>query len=99
MVFGNSDAVKAALDARDGVAPNLLTNAPMIDAMKSVDTEPLWSVLDEKGTQFMVHQLLGNAASVTDFETVKKHLQSCRYGMDFQHGVHRSQCWRRSRNS
>jgi hypothetical protein len=88
MVFGTPDAVKAALDARDGVAPSLLTNAPIMDAMKSVDIEPLWSVLDEKGTQFMVHQLLGNAGSVTDFETVKKHLHSCRYGMDFQHGVH-----------
>jgi hypothetical protein len=88
MVFGTLDAVRVALDARDGVAPSLLTNAPMMEAMKSVDTEPLWSVLDEKGTQFMVHQLLGNAGSVTDFETVKKHLQSCRYGMDFQHGVH-----------
>jgi hypothetical protein len=88
MVFGTPDAVRAALDARDGAAPSLLTNAPMMDAMKSVDNEPLWSVLDEKGTRFMVHQLLGNAGSVTDFESVQKHLQSCRYGMDFQHGVH-----------
>jgi hypothetical protein len=88
MVFGTPEAVRAALDARDGITPNLLTNAPMMDAMKSVDTEPLWSTLDQKGTQFMVHQLLGNAGSVTDFETVKKYLQSCRYGMDFQHGVH-----------
>jgi hypothetical protein len=54
MVFGTPDAVRVAPDARDGAAPSLLTNAPMMDAMKSVDTEPL----------------------------------SCRYGMDFQHGVH-----------
>jgi hypothetical protein len=87
MVFGYSDVVKAALDARDGVTPSLLTNTPMMDAMKSMDTQPLWSVLDQKGTEFMVHQLLGNAGSVTDFESVRKHLQSCRYGMDFQHGV------------
>ena len=38
MIFGTPDAVRAALDARDGVAPSLLTNAPMMDAMKSVDT-------------------------------------------------------------
>jgi hypothetical protein len=87
MVFGTPDAVRAALDARDGVTASLLTNAPMMEAMKSVDTEPLWSVLDQKGTEFMVHQLLGNAGQVTDFDTVRKHLQSCRYGMDFQHGV------------
>jgi hypothetical protein len=88
MVFGTPDAVRAALDARDGVTASMLTNGPMMEAMKSVDTEPLWSVLDQKGTEFMVHQLLGNAGQVTDFDTVRKHLQSCRYGMDFQHGVH-----------
>jgi len=88
MIFGTSDSVRKSLDARDGQAASLLTNPTMMEAMKSVDTEPLWSVLDEKGTQFMVHQLLGNAGSVTDFDTVRKHLQSCRYGMDFQHGVH-----------
>jgi hypothetical protein len=87
MVFGTPDAVRAALDARDGITANMLTNAPMMDAMRSVDSEPLWSILDEKGTEFMVHQLLGNAGSVTDFDSVRKHLQSCRYGMDFQHGV------------
>lgn len=87
-VFGTSDAVRAALDARDSIAPSLLTNAPMMEAMKSVDSEPLWSILDQKGTKFMVHQLLGNAGSVADFDTARKHLQSCRYGMDFQHGVH-----------
>ncbi len=87
MIFGTSDAVRAALDSRDGHAPSMLTNPTMIDAMKSVDSEPLWSILDQKGTEFMVHQLLGNAGSVTDFDTARKHLQSCRYGMDFQHGV------------
>jgi hypothetical protein len=87
MIFGTPDAVRKSLEARDGQAASMLTNPTMMEAMKSVDTEPLWSVLDDKGTQFMVHQLLGNAGSVTDFETVKKHLQSCRYGMDFQHGV------------
>jgi hypothetical protein len=87
MIFGTPDAVRKSLDARDGQAANMLTNPPMMEAMKSVDSQPLWSILDQKGTQFMVHQLLGNAGSVTDFDTVQKHLQSCRYGMDFQHGV------------
>jgi hypothetical protein len=87
MIFGAPDAVRKSLDARDGQSANMLTNPTMLEAMKAVDTEPLWSVLDDKGTQFMVHQLLGSAGSVTDFDTVKKHLRSCRYGMDFQHGV------------
>jgi hypothetical protein len=87
MVFGGSDAVKKALDARDGMASNLLTNGTMMDAMKTVDTAPLWSILDEKGTQIMMRQVLGEAGSVTDFETVRKRLLASWYGMDFQHGV------------
>ena len=87
MVFGSSDAVKKALDARDGVANSLLTNGTMMDAMKTVDSAPLWSILDEKGTQVMMRQVLGEAGSVTDFETVRKRLLASWYGMDFQHGV------------
>jgi hypothetical protein len=87
MVFGDSEAVTKALDARDGMAPSLETNGPMMDAMNSVDSEPLWSILDQKGTQTMMRQVLGEAGGATDFETVKKHLQASWYSMNFQHGV------------
>ncbi len=66
LVFGQKDAVTKALDARDGVSQSLLTNGTMMDAMRSVDSEPLWSILDAKGTQTMMKQLLGEAGSVTD---------------------------------
>ena len=87
MVFGSSEAVTQALDARDGQTPNLLTNSLMMDAMKTIDSDPLWSILDQKGTETMMKGVLGEAGSVTDFETVRKRLQSSWYGMDFQHGV------------
>lgn len=87
MIFGQKDAVTKALDARDGGAPSLLSNGAMMDAMRSVDTEPLWSILDSKGTQTMMKQLLGEAGSLTDFDTVKQRLQSSWYSMNFQHGV------------
>jgi hypothetical protein len=87
MVFGSRDAVTKALDARDGNSASLLTNNVMMNAMQSVDSQPLWSILDDKGTQTMMRQLLGEAGSVTDFDTVKKHLEGSWYGMDFQHGV------------
>ncbi|MGB9406552.1 MAG: hypothetical protein WCA89_03395 [Terracidiphilus sp.] len=87
MVFGDADAVGKALDARDGVASSLLTNGPMMDAMKTVDSEPLWSILDQKGTQTMMKQVLGEAGSLTDFETVQKRLVASWYSMNFQHGV------------
>jgi hypothetical protein len=87
MVFGSKDAVTKTLDARDGVSPSLLTNNAMMNAMNTVDTAPLWSILDEKGTKTMMKQVLGEAGSVTDFDTVQKRLQASWYGMDFQHGV------------
>ena len=87
MVFGAKDAVDKALDARDGVSASLLTNGPLMDAMRTVDSEPLWSILDQKGTQTMMRQVLGEAGSVTDFETVRKRLLASWYSMDFQHGV------------
>jgi hypothetical protein len=69
MVFGGTDAVKAALDARDGNTQSLLTNSSIMDAMRSVDSEALWSILDQKGTQTMMKQVLGEAGSVADFES------------------------------
>jgi len=87
MIFGGMPAVRQALDARDGVAPNLLTNGPVMDSMRSVDSEPLWSVLDQKGTQTMMKQVLGEAGSVADFDSVKKRMVASWYSMNFQHGV------------
>ena len=87
MIFGNMDAVKASLNARDGNAPTLLSNPTLMDAMKSTDSADLWSVLDQKGTQTMMKQLLGQAGSVADYESIRKRLQVSWYGMNFQHGV------------
>lgn len=87
MVFGGNDAVKASLDARDGNASNLLTNSTLMDAMHSVDSGSLWSILDQKGTQTMMKQVLGEAGSIADYESVRKRLLVSWYGMDFQHGV------------
>ncbi|WP_263357567.1 hypothetical protein [Acidicapsa ligni] len=87
MVFGGLSAVRTALDVRDGLAPSLLTNQTVMDSMRSVDAAPLWSVLDQKGTQTMMKQVLGDAGSMADFDTVKKRMVASWYAMDFQHGV------------
>jgi hypothetical protein len=87
MVFGSKDSVTKALDARDGMTASMLTNGPMMNAMQSVDSNPLWSILDNKGTQTMMKELLGQAGSVTDFDTVKQRLEASWYSMDFAHGV------------
>ncbi|RRA49487.1 hypothetical protein [Acidipila sp. EB88] len=87
MVFGSSDAIKYALNARDGFAPSMLANQPLMQQVSLVDTEPLWSVLDGKGTQLMMRSVMGQAAQLADFESVRKRLISSRYSMNFNNGV------------
>jgi len=87
MVFGSSDAIKSALDARDGLTPNFLSNDAMMQQMTGVDTEPIWSILDQKGSQMMMRSVLGEASQLADYETVKKRILGSRYTMNFNNGV------------
>ncbi|HEY0784793.1 MAG TPA: hypothetical protein VGD62_02920 [Acidobacteriaceae bacterium] len=87
MVFGAADAIKYALNARDGFAPSILKNDAMMSQMASVDSEPIWSLLDQKGTQIMMRSVMGQAAQLADFESVRKRLLSSRYSMNFDNGV------------
>jgi hypothetical protein len=87
MVFGDKDAVKAALDARDGLQPNFLQNSDMMNEMAAVDSRPVWSILDSKGTQTMMKSVLGDASQLADYDTVKNRMRSAHYTMDFANGV------------
>jgi hypothetical protein len=87
MVFGDRDAVKASLDARDGIAPNFLSNSDMVNDMGTVDQKAVWSLLDAKGTQTMMKSVLGDAAQLADYDTVRNRMKSSRYTMDFSNGV------------
>jgi len=87
MVFGDREAVKAAVDARDGLAPNFLANGDMMNEMAVVDQRNVWSLLDQKGTQTMMKSVLGEATQLADYDTVKNRMKSARYTMDFQNGV------------
>ena len=87
MVFGEREAVKAALDARDSVTPNFLQNTDMVNEMVAVDQKAVWSLLDQKGTQTMMKSVLGEASQLADYDTIKSRFKSARYTMDFQNGV------------
>jgi len=87
LLFGDSTAIRAALDTRDGQALGLDTNGNMADMMTSVDSAPVWSILDQQGTQNMMHSALGDASKIADYETVKKKILGSRYQMSFQSGV------------
>ncbi len=87
MVFGDREAVRAALDSRDGLQPNFLQNNDMMAEMPSVDTQAVWSILDQKGTQTMMKSVLGAAAGLADYDTVKNRMKDASYTMDFSNGV------------
>ena len=87
MVFGDKAAVKASLDARDGVTSNFMQNSDMVNEMQAVDSKAVWSLLDQAGTQTMMKSVLGQASQLADYDTVKSRMKSSRYTMDFQNGV------------
>lgn len=87
MAFGTAAALHSALDAQQGKRPSLDSNPQIADQMAAVDGSPVWSVLDQEGTQAMMRSALGDASKVADYETVKKRILASRYTMSFQSGV------------
>lgn len=87
MLFGQEKSVQAALDARDNSSQSLNSNSEVTDMIASVDAGTIWSVLDSNGTQTMLKSILGSAANLAEYDTVKKQLLGSRYTMDFDRGV------------
>jgi hypothetical protein len=87
MLFGDSTALHAALDTRDGKTLALDTNGDMADMMTSVDDAPVWSILDQQGTQNAMRSAMGDASKIADYETIKKRLLGSRYTLSFNNGV------------
>ncbi|AFL88379.1 hypothetical protein Terro_2471 [Terriglobus roseus DSM 18391] len=88
MIFGDASAVRAGLDSRDGITENMLQNGDMMNEMNVVDSRAIWSLLDQKGTQTMMRSVLGEAAALTDYDSVKNRMRSSRYTLDFANGIH-----------
>lgn len=87
LLFGDRSAITGALDTRDGYTPGLDSNPQIADMIPAVDGGPVWSVLDQQGTQNMLRSALGDASRLADYETVKKRLIGSRYAMNFNSGV------------
>jgi hypothetical protein len=87
MLFGDKESIRAAVDARDGFAQNILCNGEMSAEMNAVDNHAVWSLLDAKGTQVMMKGVLGEASQIADYDTVKNRMKSSHYTMDFANGV------------
>jgi hypothetical protein len=87
ILFGENLAIKGALDVRDNGAESVQTNTVLSDLMTSVENASIWSVLDQQGTQTMMRSALGQAGSLTDYDTIKRRLLASDYTMNFTNGV------------
>jgi hypothetical protein len=87
LAFGPEESLHSALNARDGKRPTLDSNSIMTDQMSAVDSSPLWSILDQKGTQAAMMSAIGDASKLGDMDSLKKHILASRYTMNFQSGV------------
>src|SRR3954467_13534539 len=87
MLFGDSAALKSALDVRDGMGSSLNSNSEITGMISSVDSDTIWSVLDEKGTQEMMKSALGEASNLADYNVIKDRIKASAYKMDLSSGV------------
>jgi hypothetical protein len=87
LLFGDSTSIRFALDTRDGKTLGLDTNGSMADMMSSVDSSPVWSILDQQGTQNVMRSAFGDASKIADYDTLKKRLLGSRYTLNFNSGV------------
>lgn len=87
ILFGENAAIKGAIDVRENGAESVQTNNTIDDLMTSVQNASIWSVLDQQGTQNMMRSALGQAGSLTDYDTIKKRLLASDYTMNFGNGV------------
>lgn len=87
LLFGDSTSIRVAIDTQNGQVLGLDTNGSMADMMSSVDSSPVWSILDQQGTQNAMHSAMGDASKVADYDSVKKRLLGSRYTLSFNNGV------------
>ncbi|HEX4783756.1 MAG TPA: hypothetical protein VH350_05405 [Candidatus Sulfotelmatobacter sp.] len=87
LLFGDGTSIRVALDTSNGQVLGLDTNGDMADMMSSVDSAPVWSILDQQGTQNAMHSAMGDASQIADYDTVKKRLLGSRYTLNFTSGV------------
>ena len=91
LLLGNDSALRTALNVRDSSTSTVDSNKEMTDLISPSEKAPVWSVLDRKGSQYMLVSSLGNAAKLPGFENIKNQVLglqvlSSRYMMNFDDG-------------
>jgi len=87
MLFGEASSVKDGLDVRDGEQRGIASTPDMMEMITEAESGPVWSVLDQQGTQNMLRSALGEASALADYDTIKKRLLGSHYSLDLQHGI------------
>lgn len=87
ILFGELSSVKDALDVRDGDQSGIASTPEMMEMITEAESGPVWSVLDQQGTQNMLRSALGEAAALADYDMIKKRLLGSHYSLDLQHGI------------
>ncbi len=87
MLFGENTSVKDGLDVRDGEQQGVASSPDTMQMIAEAEAGPVWSVLDQQGTQNMLRSALGEASALADYDTIKKRLLGSNYSLDLQHGV------------
>jgi hypothetical protein len=87
ILFGEASSVKDGLDVRDGEQQGIASSPDMMPLIAAAESGPVWSVLDQIGTQNMLRSALGEASALADYDTIKKRLLGSLYTLDLQHGV------------
>jgi hypothetical protein len=87
LLFGDAAAIKPALQVRGGARQSVSGNARINELIGDVSDAPIWSVLDEQGTQVMMRSALGQAAQLAEYDSLKKRLLGSMYTMDFGNNV------------
>lgn len=85
-VFGDFQAIKAAIATQSGAQPSLDQNSQLTDLIAGTESSDVWSVLDAAGAQGLLRSL-ASGTSGFDPAALASHFQGARYTIDFSDTV------------
>ncbi len=85
LVLGSYANIRRAIDAEQGVIPNLDSNSSMSDLISGTQDTDVWSVLNAAGTRNVLTSLVGAGGKMGN--VLSRQFNGCRYTLDFTSGV------------
>lgn len=85
-VFGDLQAIQAAIQTQSGAQPSLDENSQLTDLIAGTESSDVWSVLDAAGAQGLVRSLASGTSGFNP-AALASHFQGARYTIDFSSDV------------